>query len=453
MNSDTICAISTPAGIGGIAVLRLAGSQAQPLALCSLRQPSGAPLRLVERRATFAHLLLDDGSLLDEVVVTLFCAPHSYCGDDTVEIACHGSRYIQQRALQLFVEHGARLAEPGEFTQRAFLNGRLDLSQAEAVADLIDARSQAAHSLAIDQMRGGYARELETLRRQLIDTTALLELELDFSDEDVEFASRRRLCDMVDELSDKVKRLVSSFQTGNAFKSGIPVAIIGRPNAGKSSLLNALLADDRAIVSPIPGTTRDTIEETMTLDGITFRFIDTAGLRDSGDEVERLGFDRSLKAARQARYILFVRELQSPAGASLSDDMAYIAERCDIKDKHLFVVHNKCDLPHESTPTGIVVSAKEGIGIDHLKQTLAQAARSDAQQNEGVLMTNARHFEAMQRLLAALREVKQGLAANLTPDLLVIDMRDALYHLGTITGQVTSDEVLSSVFSRFCVGK
>lgn len=402
--------------------------------------------------ATFCELR-DDDELVDEVVATFFEGPHSYTGEDVVEVSCHGSMFIQQRVLQLFIDAGARLAEPGEFTQRAFMNGRLDLSQAEAVADLVESRSRLSHRLAISQMRGGYALELESLRQQLIDATALLELELDFSDEDLEFVSRDRVSHMVAELKDRVGKLVDSFQMGNAVKHGIPVAIVGRPNAGKSSLLNALLKEDRAIVSDIPGTTRDTIEETMTIDGITFRFIDTAGLRKSVDPIEDLGFKRAIKSAQQASIILYVRPVTVPFTESAIGDITYITDQCDMREKHLFVVHNKCDLPHESNPSGHIVSAKEGIGIDSLMQSLVKVARKDASQNDGVLLTNARHYEAMQRVLAALGEVQKDLDAGLTPDLVVINLRDALYHLGTITGKVTSDEVLSSIFSRFCVGK
>ena len=450
--NDTICAISTPAGIGGIAIVRLSGNNSNVLAESVLKTVSGNAVSLQDHKAHFANLY-DGDVLLDEVVALWFAAQHSYTGEDVVELSCHGSLYIQQQVLQLLINKGARLAEPGEFTLRAFLNGRLNLSQAEAVADLIDSRSQMSHSLAVSQMRGGYAKELENLRQELIDLAALLELELDFSDEDLEFANRDRLKNTVAALSDKVGRLVGSFQMGNALKEGIPVAIVGRPNAGKSSLLNALLADDRAIVSPIPGTTRDTIEETMTIDGITFRFIDTAGLRQSDDPIECIGFNRAIKAAQQARIVLFIRDITVPFDQYAMDDIVYITDRCDMKDKHLFFVHNKCDKEHASNPPGHIVSAKQGTGIEELKRSIAQVAKDDANKNDGVLLTNARHYEAMKKVLSALGEVRKGLDAGLTPDLVTIDLRDALYHLGTITGKVASDEVLSSVFSRFCIGK
>lgn len=450
---EKICAISTPAGVGGIAVLRLSGEGVKEFVEKFLvRQSDSRKVSLRSRMATFCTLS-DGEDLIDEVVVTYFQAPHSYTGEDVVEISCHGSLYVQQRLLQLFIDNGARLAEPGEFTMRAFLNGRLDLSQAEAVADLIDSRSESAHRLAISQMRGGYAKELEHLRQELIDLAALLELELDFSDEDVEFANRQRLQDTLNVLSGKVQRLVDSFQIGNAFKQGVPVAIVGRPNAGKSSLLNALLSEERAIVSDIPGTTRDTIEETMTIDGITFRFIDTAGLRHSADPIENMGFERAIRSAQQARIILFVRNVTVPFDALAMDDIAYITDRCDMNNKHLFFVHNKCDMPHDSTPPGHIVSAKEGIGVEELKQSMVKVIRNDVDRNDGVMLTNMRHYEAMQKVLAALGEVQKDLDADLSPDLVVINLRDALYHLGTITGTVTSDDILSSVFSRFCIGK
>lgn len=450
--NDTICAVSTPAGVGGIAVLRLSGSNARQLAEQCLQTPKGRPVILSNRNAKYA-CLMDGTAMLDEVVATFFAAPHSYTGEDVVEISCHGSLYIQQRALQLFLDKGARLAEAGEFTLRAFLNGRLDLSQAEAVADLIDSQSQSAHDLAVSQMRGGYAKELETLRQELIDLAALLELELDFSDEDVEFANRERLKEMLEDLYSKVKRLSDSFQTGNAVKNGIPVAIVGRPNAGKSTLLNALLNEDRAIVSDTPGTTRDTIEETMVIDGITFRFIDTAGLRQSSDEIEMLGFERSRKAAQKAKVILFLHDARVPFTNDTMDDLCDIIQDVNQKEKIIFIVNNKCDLVDSPSSQGIDISALTGDGIEKLEQLMVAAVKKRMSEQGDVLLTNIRHYEAMNNVLAALDEVRKGMDAGLTPDLVVIDMRDALYHLGTITGTVTSDEVLSSVFSRFCIGK
>ncbi|MBO7489860.1 MAG: tRNA uridine-5-carboxymethylaminomethyl(34) synthesis GTPase MnmE [Bacteroidales bacterium] len=447
---DTICAVSTPAGVGGIAVIRLSGSEAKRMAESCLKTPSDKSVILKNRNAKFV-VFYDGDAMLDELVATYFAAPNSYTGEDVVEFSCHGSTYIQQRILQILIGFGARLAEAGEFTLRAFLNGRLDLSQAEAVADLIDSQSQMAHHLAVSQMRGGYAKELEQLRQELIDTTALLELELDFSEEDLEFANRERLGDMVEELYSKVKRLSDSFQTGNAIKNGIPVAIVGRPNAGKSTLLNALLNEDRAIVSDTPGTTRDTIEDSFFVDGIEFRIIDTAGLRDSDDPLEKMGMERTYKSLEKSSIILLLHDSQVPF-EEFKDDIGAMANHCPI-DKTMLLVHTKCDLCKPDIDRGLMTAAKNGKGVEEIKRFLVKTVREKILKNTDVLLTNARHYEAMNKVLAALYEVRKGMDAGLTPDLLVIDMRDALYHLGTITGKVSSDDVLSSVFSRFCVGK
>lgn len=447
---DTICAVSTPAGVGGIAVIRLSGSEAKRMAESCLKTPSDKSVILKNRNAKFV-VFYDGDVMLDELVATYFAAPNSYTGEDVVEFSCHGSTYIQQRILQILIGFGARLAEAGEFTLRAFLNGRLDLSQAEAVADLIDSQSQMAHHLAVSQMRGGYAKELEQLRQELIDTTALLELELDFSEEDLEFANRERLGDMVEELYSKVKRLSDSFQTGNAIKNGIPVAIVGRPNVGKSTLLNALLNEDRAIVSDTPGTTRDTIEDSFFVDGIEFRIIDTAGLRDSDDPLEKMGMERTYKSLEKSSIILLLHDSQVPF-EEFKDDIEALANHCHI-DKTMLLVHTKCDLCKPDIDRGLMTAAKNGKGVEEIKRFLVKTVREKILKNTDVLLTNARHYEAMNKVLAALYEVRKGMDAGLTPDLLVIDMRDALYHLGTITGKVSSDDVLSSVFSRFCIGK
>ena len=442
---DTIAAISTPHGIGGIAVVRLSGPDAFAIASRHLKSPGAA----------HPQLFRIGEKVLDQVIATAYHAPHSYTGDDTVEISCHGSLYVQQTLLQALLDSGARLAEPGEFTRRAFLNGKLNLSQAEAVADLIDSTNAAAHSLAVSQLRGGYAKELETLRQQLVDLTALLELELDFSDEDVEFADRSRLHSLASQIYTRVTALRESFHMGNAMKRGIPVAIIGRPNAGKSSLLNALLHDNRAIVSDIPGTTRDTIEETFVIEGMSFRIIDTAGLRHSDDPIETLGIQRTLTTVAQADIVLYVHDASQFYGHALAD-LQELQDRLSLKDKHLFIVNNKIDLvpetltaPYRTFP----ISAKEGTGLDALTSALAKAAQTDLAQAPDVMLTNVRHYNALGHVEQALLHVAKGLADHLPADLVVIDLRDALHHLGTITGQVTSDEVLGTIFSRFCVGK
>ena len=442
---DTIAAISTPHGIGGIAVVRLSGPDAFAIASRHLKSPGAA----------HPQLFRIGEKVLDQVIATAYHAPHSYTGDDTVEISCHGSLYVQQTLLQALLDSGARLAEPGEFTRRAFLNGKLNLSQAEAVADLIDSTNAAAHSLAVSQLRGGYAKELETLRQQLVDLTALLELELDFSDEDVEFADRSRLHSLASQIYTRVTALRESFHMGNAMKRGIPVAIIGRPNAGKSSLLNALLHDNRAIVSDIPGTTRDTIEETFVIEGTPFRIIDTAGLRHSDDPIETLGIQRTLTTVAQADIVLYVHDASQSYGHALAD-LQELQDRLSLKDKHLFIVNNKIDLvpetltaPYRTFP----ISAKEGTGLDALMSALAKAAQTDLAQAPDVMLTNVRHYNALGHVEQALLHVAKGLADHLPADLVVIDLRDALHHLGTITGQVTSDEVLGTIFSRFCIGK
>lgn len=445
MNS-TIVAISTPPGRGGIAVIRLSGSDAFTIAARHVKLPSEG------KTTRFTPFRVDD-TLVDEVVVTCFHAPHSYTGLDTVEFSCHGSLFVQQSLLQALLDSGARLAEPGEFTRQAFLSGRLNLSQAEAVADLIDSTNAASHRLAVSQLRGGYAQTLDQLRQKLVDLTSLLELELDFSDEDVEFADRGQLRTLVTELQTSVSRLVNSFSLGNAIKRGIPVAIVGRPNVGKSSLLNALLADDRAIVSPIPGTTRDTIEETLTLDGLAFRFIDTAGLRQSDDPIEAIGLERAIKSVREATVILFVRDASEPSEESFLEEVKHHLEGIPQEDKIMFVVHNKADLVLPPYPSGIAISARTGLGLDQLKQSIVEAVRKRMDNTEGVMLTNLRHCEALRRVSAALNEVSKGLDANTPADLVAIDLRDALHHLGTITGQVTSDEILGTIFSRFCIGK
>ncbi len=442
---DTIAAISTPHGIGGIAVVRLSGPDAFAIASRHLKSPGAA----------HPQLFRIGEKVLDQVIATAYHAPHSYTGDDTVEISCHGSLYVQQTLLQALLDSGARLAEPGEFTRRAFLNGKLNLSQAEAVADLIDSTNAAAHSLAVSQLRGGYAKELETLRQQLVDLTALLELELDFSDEDVEFADRSRLHSLASQIYTRVTALRESFHMGNAMKRGIPVAIIGRTNAGKSSLLNALLHDNRAIVSDIPGTTRDTIEETFVIEGTPFRIIDTAGLRHSDDPIETLGIQRTLTTVAQADIVLYVHDASQSYGHAL-DDLQELQDRLSLKDKHLFIVNNKIDLvpetltaPYRTFP----ISAKEGTGLDALTSALAKAAQTDLAQAPDVMLTNVRHYNALGHVEQALLHVAKGLADHLPADLVVIDLRDALHHLGAITGQVTSDEVLGTIFSRFCIGK
>lgn len=434
---STIAAISTPAGVGGIAVIRLSGSEAKTIAERFVRP-------LSDHKATYTPFMAD-GDTVDETMVTYYQAPHSYTGDDTVEIACHGSLYIQQAILQHLIAAGARLAEAGEFTRRAFLNGRLNLSQAEAVADLINSTTEASNQLALSQLRGSYQQKLKEMRQELLDLTALLELELDFSQEDVEFADRNRLLSLSENIENEAMRLVESFRTGNAVKNGIRVAIVGKPNVGKSSLLNALLDDDRAIVSNIPGTTRDTIEDTVTIDGLLIRFIDTAGIRHTDNPIEQAGIDRSLKAAKEADVVVYVVEatdkenLNNPNVPKIQGTTILALNKCDLID-HI----------NTSTPNHIYISAKTGMGLDELKHAIVAPFK---EVGDGAMLSNLRHFEAMKCLLAAIRQVRQGLEQGTSSDLVAIDLRDAIYHIGTITGEVTTDEILGTIFSRFCVGK
>ena len=436
-SDGTIVAVSTPAGVGGIAVVRVSGSEALRMVLRHLSVSDLSP-----RHATYCRF--DE---LDDLVAVYF--PTGYSGEPTVELSCHGSQYVQQALLQALVDEGAHLAAPGEFTLRAFRHGRLNLSQAEAVADLIDAVTPAQHRLAVSQLRGGYAEQLRQLRQRLLDLTSLMELELDFSQEDVEFANRTELCQLLSTLHFQLSTLIASFRMGNALKRGLPVAIVGLPNAGKSSLLNTLLEDDRAIVSDVPGTTRDTVEELLTLGGVTFRFIDTAGLHRTSDAVESLGIERSLRAVTDARLVLYVHDATT----------AWRPPELELADKQVIVVMNKCDLEGCQSPVAgcqwpvVQISAKRCDGIDALKQAMLEAVRGELPAEGDVLLSNARHYEALQRVQQALAHVGKGLVDGTPADLLAVDLRDALYHLGAVTGEVANDEILSNVFSRFCVGK
>ncbi|HQW86436.1 MAG TPA: tRNA uridine-5-carboxymethylaminomethyl(34) synthesis GTPase MnmE [Flavobacteriales bacterium] len=448
-DQDTICAPATAGGAAAVAVVRLSGSRA----VAVLDSLAAGPARAWPTRRAVLVPLVDADGPIDEALVTVFRAPSSYTGEEVVELGLHGSPYIVQRALEAMVKAGARLARPGEFTLRAYLNRKLDLSQAEAVADLIASQSAAAHRLALQQLRGGYSAHIDALRQQLIDFCALIELELDFGEEDVTFARRDDLDALLVDLTGLCTRLIDSFRYGNAVKQGVPVAIVGAPNSGKSTLLNALLQEDRAIVSDIPGTTRDTVEETITLDGVLFRFIDTAGLRETSDTVERMGIERSYRKAREAGIVVLLGD-----AAALNED-AFLTQTALLRGRigegpHVIPVLNKSDLSGGG-PGGRVlrISARTGQGLDQLKQAFMHHVHALHEGDGGVVVTNARHVEALAHARQALEDARAGLSQGVSGDLLAIDLRRAQHHLGEITGRITPDDVLGSIFGRFCIGK
>lgn len=458
IHQDTICAASTAQGVGALGVIRVSGQDS--IALVN-RIFKGKDLIQADSHTVHYGFIIDskDGTekTIDEVMVAVFKAPKTFTAENLVEISCHGSPYIQQQIIELLLQNGARLAEAGEFTQRAFLNGRIDLAQAEAVADLIAAENKASHRIALNQMRGGISSELGELREELINFTALIELELDFSDEDVEFADRSELSELVRKIKAQVSKLISTFDYGNAVKNGVPVAIIGKPNAGKSTLLNALLNEERAIVSDIAGTTRDTIEETINIDGITFRFIDTAGIRATDDVIEAIGVEKAKGKVEQAKIVIHLYE----------DDIEILKELEDLlADKIVFNLLSKVDkIGHDkeleieklthSHPNyhHFGLSVKQNINLDRLQSELVASVKSGVDEN-AVIITNLRHKEALQLALEALNNVESGMNYGLTGDLLAFHLRDALKHIGSITGQIDVDQdILGTIFGKFCIGK
>ena len=446
---STICAISTPYGSGGIAVIRVSGESAIQIVDTLFHGRRS----LTEAKAYTVHYgeIVKEQEILDQVLVSVFHAPHSFTGEDVVEIACHGSMYIQQTLLQWLVDAGCQLAKAGEFTQRAFLNGKMDLTEAEAVADLIAAQTKAEKDLALSQLRGGISNELAMLRERLLTFTSLVELELDFADhEELEFADRSELFALAQEIDTTIGNLVRSFKTGNAIKQGIPVAIIGAPNVGKSTLLNALLGEERAIVSDIQGTTRDTVEDTLVLDGILFRFIDTAGLRQTDDTIESLGIERSRQAAQKAAVLIHLQDATQPVNI--------LAELDDTSEKKIIQVYNKVDLlgkeamRREGDEARIYLSAKSG-NVEVLKQQLINFAREQYDTRNAVTISNTRHYEALVRAQEAIQRVQEGLQMQISGEFLSMDLQNCLSALGEITGQITSQEVLNNIFGKFCIGK
>ena len=461
MNQDTICAIATAQG-GAIGCIRVSGPEAIEITSC-IFTPAATNRELGDSKPytlTFGRIY-DGSEVIDEVLVSLFRAPHSYTGENSTEITCHGSAYILQKVLQLLIKNGCRMAAPGEYTQRAFLNGKMDLSQAEAVADLIASSSAATHRLAMSQMRGGFSKELATLRDQLLHFTSLIELELDFSDhEELEFADRSELCQLANNIEKVIARLVNSFNVGNAIKNGVPVAIIGETNAGKSTLLNVLLNEDKAIVSDIHGTTRDIIEDTVNIGGITFRFIDTAGIRETSDTIESLGIERTFQKLDQAEIVLWMIDATN-AQAQITQLAGQLLPRCE--RKQLILVYNKADLVdniQNSIPDNfpdnvqsITLSAKKREHIEELQRMLITSAHLPTITQNDVIVTNVRHYEALNNALEAIHRVQEGLTNNISGDFISQDIRDCIFHLSDIAGEVTNDMVIQNIFQHFCVGK
>lgn len=458
--NDTIVALASPSGVGAVAIIRVSGPKSIDTVAAVFQSIKDKDLRKQKTHTLHLGYIKDGDKIIDQVLVSLFKGTNSYTGEPTVEISCHGSSFIQQQIIQLLLRKGCRMATAGEFTMRSFLNGKMDLSQAEAVADLIASDNEAAHQIAMQQMRGGFSNEIAKLREELLNFASLIELELDFSEEDVEFADRTAFRDLVSRIQFVLKRLIDSFAVGNVIKNGIPVAIVGEPNVGKSTLLNALLNEERAIVSDIAGTTRDTVEDELVIDGIGFRFIDTAGIRETKDVVESIGIQKTFEKIEQAQLVLFLVE------NSHTEDMeGMMREIEEIKNKYpqktLLVIMNKMDLLDEvqisnlksQIPNLILISAKQKIGINHLKEQLLSLVNTGALRNNETIVTNTRHYDSLLKALEEIQKVQYGLDMNISADLMAIDIRQALYYFGEITGQVTNDELLGNIFANFCIGK
>jgi tRNA modification GTPase len=462
IQNDSIIALATPSGVGAISVIRISGEDAINIVSKKFNSISGKKLKNQKTHTIHLGHIIENNRIIDEVLVSVFKNPSSYTGENVVEISCHGSSYIQQEIIQLFLKNGCRMADNGEFTMRAFLNGKMDLSQAEAVADVIASNSSASHQLAIQQMRGGITNELKDLRAKLLDFAALIELELDFSGEDVEFADRTKFKDLVATISSVLKKLIDSFSFGNAMKNGIPVAIIGEPNVGKSTLLNSLFNEEKAIVSEIAGTTRDAIEDELIIEGVAFRFIDTAGIRQTNDIVESIGIRKTFEKAENAQLLIFLIDSNK-----FADSKSFFLEEIEtiknrFPNKRLLLIANKIDsLPEKqrkeittSVKDILLLSAKEKIGITTLLKELTSLVNKGALSNNETIVTNSRHFEALNNALNAINSVQEGIDLEISTDLFSIDIRECLRHLGNITGEYDLDkDILGHIFSNFCIGK
>ena len=469
IQNDTIVALASPSGSGAIAVIRVSGNDAISICKSVFNSVSGKDISKQKSHTLHLGHIVDEEKVIDQVLLSIFKGTNSYTGENTIEISCHGSTYIQQQIIQLLLRKGCRMANAGEFTLRSFLNGKMDLSQAEAVADLISSDNEASHQIAMQQMRGGFSNEIMQLRQELLNFASLIELELDFAEEDVAFADRTQFRDLLNRIEFVLKRLIDSFAVGNVIKNGIPIAIVGEPNVGKSTLLNALLNEERAIVSEIAGTTRDTIEDELVIGGIGFRFIDTAGIRDTEDVVESIGIKKTFEKIEQAQVVLYLVD-----GSRLSVDGkldAILVEvgktRNQFPQKPILIIINKMDLispeiitkidsklsTNNQQLTTIYISARENIGVDNLKNQLLSFVNTGALRNNETIVTNTRHYDSLLKALEEIQKVNFGLQSNISSDLMAIDIREALYHFGMITGEVTNDELLGNIFANFCIGK
>ena len=469
MFNETIVALATPSGAGAVAIIRMSGKNAITIASEVFQSVSNKDITQQKTHTIHLGTIVEEHNIFDQVLVSIFKNPNSYTGEDVIEISCHGSTFIQQQIIQLLVRKGCRIAQAGEFTLRAFLNGKLDLSQAEAVADLISSDNEASHQIAMQQMRGGFSNEISKLREELLNFASLIELELDFAEEDVEFADRTQFTELLNRIEFVLKRLIDSFSIGNVIKNGIPVAIVGEPNVGKSTLLNALLNEERAIVSEIAGTTRDTIEDVLVIGGIGFRFIDTAGIRKTIDVVESIGIKKTFEKIEQAQVVLYLVDgCQLTVVGKLENLIIEINKtKNQYPQKPIIVVINKKDIISEDVlstinnklttdnkqPIAIFISAKNKTGIDELKNTLLSFVNTGALRNNETIITNTRHYDSLLKALDEIQKVKFGLNSNLPSDLMAIDIRQALYYFGEITGEVTNDELLGNIFANFCIGK